>query len=334
MSILRYDVTTGDWLAYSTARAKRPDGFGGGAPAASTRPGPHDPNCPFCPGRESSTPPACDVEPDPSDPSRWSVRIVPNKFPALDPSASLERRHNGPLFREMDGHGRHELVVESPDHDRYLWEQPLEQVERLVHSLARRAKTLAADPELEVVQIFKNHGSRAGSSMPHPHLQIVATPIVPRLIRTKYHTAADYYNATGVSLYTELCRAELDAGERIVCVNEEFVAFAPYASRSPYETWIVPRRASSTFYDADPATLAALPSLLLDVLGRLARALGPPPFNLLIHSAPRRHADEPDFVWHIEILPRLATAAGFELATGMTINAVLPEDAARTLREA
>jgi UDPglucose--hexose-1-phosphate uridylyltransferase len=232
----------------------------------------------------------------------------------------------------MDGHGRHELLIESPDHARTLAQQPLEHVERVLRVLSRRARALAADPSLEVVQLFKNHGSFAGSSMPHPHFQILATPVVPRQIRIKYQVAAEYYNTTGASVYSELCRAELEAAVRLVSVNSEFVAFAPFASRTPYETWIVPRRAASTFENADPDTLTALAGLLLDVLGRLRRVLDDPPYNLVINSAPRRHADEPDFVWHMELLPRLTNAAGFELGTGMAINSVLPEAAAEALR--
>lgn len=331
MSTLRFDVTTGDWVAFSDLRGKRPDGFRKHA-QHSTLPPNYEPSCPFCPGNEASTPEATDLEPDPRDPSRWSVRLCGNKYPVLAPTASTSRRLLGPLFREMDGHGRHELLIESPDHARTLAEQPLEQVERLFHVLHRRARSLASDPSLELVQIFKNHGSLAGSSMPHPHFQILATPVVPRQIRIKYQMAAEYYNTTGTSVYSELCRAELEAAVRVVSVNSDFVAFAPFASRTPYETWIVPRRPASTFDNAEPMSLTTLAAILLDVLNRLARVLDHPPYNLVINSAPRRHADEPDFVWHIEVLPRLATSAGFELGTGMAINTVLPEVAAEALR--
>jgi UDPglucose--hexose-1-phosphate uridylyltransferase len=146
--------------------------------------------------------------------------------------------------------------------------------------------------------------------------------------------AAEYYNTTGSSVYTELCRAELESTSRVVSANAEFVAFAPFAARTAFETWILPRRPASTFDNAEPATLAALPEILLDVLGRVSRTLDDPPYNLVINSAPRRHADESDFVWHIEILPRLTTAAGFEIGTGMAINSVLPEIAAEALRAA
>lgn len=333
MSTLRFDVTTGDWVAFSSLRSQRPDGFHANPARSAARPS-HEPSCPFCPGNEASTPEATDLEPDPHDPSRWSVRTFANKYPVLEPSVSTERRLVGPLFREMDGHGRHEVLIESPDHARPLAEQSVEHLHRLLRVLHRRSRALASDPSLEVVQIFKNHGSRAGSSMPHPHFQLLATPIVPRQIRIKYQMAAEYYNVTGRSVYAELCRAELESGARVVSANAEFVAFAPFASRTAFEIWILPRRPASTFDHAEPATLAALPEILLDVLGRLSRTLDDPPYNLVVNSAPRRHADEPDFVWHIELLPRLTTVAGFEIGTGMAINSVLPETAAEALRAA
>ncbi|HET9954278.1 MAG TPA: galactose-1-phosphate uridylyltransferase [Polyangiaceae bacterium] len=331
MSILRFDVTTGDWLAYSSSRAHRPDGFGRvalSAPPAVAR----EPHCPFCPGNEALTPATIDVDPHPDDAESWCVRIVANKYPVLEPSASTLRRLAGPLFREMDGHGRHELVIETERHDLALPDQSPEHVLRLLRVLHRRSQALSRDPTLEVVQIFKNHGAVAGSSMPHPHFQILATPVLPREIRLKHETAAEYYNVAGVSVYTDLCRAELEVGTRIVSINDEFVAFAPYASRVPYETWILPRKAAPTFESADVMSLPLLAEILKQVLGRMKRALNDPPYNLVVNSAPRRHADEPDFVWHIEVLPRLTTTAGFELATGMAINTVLPEQAAEVLR--
>lgn len=334
MSLLRYDVTTGDWVVLASARGARPDRTGARRRSEPALPVSFDPDCPFCPGNEAKTPATIDAEPDAADGSRWSARLFENKFPALSSQANTERRVTGPLFRDMDGHGRHEVLVESPHHARALWDQPAEQVARVLELLHRRATALGRDPRLEVVQIFKNSGSVAGSSIPHPHFQIIATPIVPRQLRVKFNTAAEHYQVTGRSVYVELCRAEIESAVRMVASNESFVAFTPFASRTPYETWILPRRPAPTFDLAERATLPALAALLLDVLGRLRRVLDDPPFNLIVNSAPRRHADEPDFVWHIEILPRLSQPAGFELATGMAINPVEPELAAEKLRNA
>ena len=329
---LRFDVTTGDWVAFPVGRADRPSGF---ACAPSVRPTTaYDGNCPFCPGQEEKTPEAVDIEPDPEVPELWSVRAFANRYPALAPGVPTQRQDHGELFREMGGRGAHEVVVESPHHSRPLGLQPVEQLLRLVRLLHRRARALALDPTLEVVQIFKNHGRSAGSSLPHPHFQILAAPVVPRQIRTRYAVAAEYYHARGDSLYSALLRAELEDGSRIVLENEHYVAFAPFASRVPYETWIVPRLPSPSFGLAPAHTLPGLAEVMHGLLYRLHVALDDSAYNLTINGAPRRHVDEPDFVWHVEILPRVSAIAGFEFATGMAINTVLPEFAAERLRQA
>jgi UDPglucose--hexose-1-phosphate uridylyltransferase len=334
MAQLRYDPTMGDWIAFSTVRADRPH-----AEPVSTKPAAggqprSDPACPFCPGNEHATLSAIDVEPDPDEPERWSVRAFSNKYPALSHDVPDGRSAPAGMFRAMPGYGRHEVIVESPEHATMLADQPIAQVTRVLEVLRRRALALAREPRLEFVQIFKNHGSLAGSSLPHPHFQILATPVVPRQIRLRYQLAADFYNEHGVSVYSELFRSELEAKVRVVSSSPEFAAFSPYASRMPYETWIVPRNGAPTFDALEPSALPELARVLSDVLQRLRVVLHDPPFNLVILSAPRRHADEPDFVWHIEILPRLGTTAGFELSTGMAINSVFPEAAAEALRRA
>jgi UDPglucose--hexose-1-phosphate uridylyltransferase len=329
---LRYDVTTGDWVVFSSHRSARPFAYAGESDRASSAA--WDAACPFCPGNEAKTPLAVDSEPDPRDAERWLVRVFANKYPALIPDAPLTRDGTGPLFRQMGGHGVHEVVVCSPDHACPIARLSSEQVTALLRVLHRRYRALSLDLDLEVIQIFENHGARAGSSLPHPHIQIVAAPVVPRQIRLKYAMATEYYNAQGVSLYSDLCRAELDAKARVVIESRDFVAFAPYASRIPYETWIVPRDPKPSFGLADPACLPSLAQTLRELLQRLQVALGDPAYNLTLFCAPRRHSDEPDFVWHVEVLPRLATEAGFEFATGMAINSVLPELAAETLRGA
>ncbi|HTQ06947.1 MAG TPA: DUF4931 domain-containing protein [Polyangiaceae bacterium] len=327
---MRFDVTTGDWVVVAAERGARPDGLAVTPPERSPTED-FDPECPFCVTGDAVV---LDEELEPNDASRWSVRMIANKYPALRPELSSTRRQLGSMFHEMDGHGSHEVLIESPHHAVALTDQPLEHVERMLRVLHRRCRALALEPELEVVQIFKNSGAAAGSSQPHPHFQLIAMPIVPRQVRIKFEMAAEHFQLNGRSVYADVCAAELEARERLVATNADFVAFAPYASRAPYETWIVPRAPAPTFGLASGATLGPLADLLVDTLRRLRGVLGEAPFNLVINSAPRRHADEPDFVWHVEILPRLSQPAGFEIATGMAINPVPPELAASRLRAA
>jgi UDPglucose--hexose-1-phosphate uridylyltransferase len=329
--VQRFDVTLGDWVAYPVQRGERPTAYP--APMSLRPTQPFDANCPFCRGRESESPGLIDAELDPQS-KEWLVRVVTNKYPALVPSAPGERNGSGSFFTETGGRGVHEVVVESPDHSRPMAAQTPEHVLRILTVLRRRAVALASDPTLEIVQIFKNHGQRAGSSLPHPHFQIIGASVVPRQIRTKISMAAEHYHKRGRSLYEDMRNAELDDASRIILHNSEFVAFAPFASRTPYEVWILPKTNAPTYAQTEAEVLPALAEVLHSVLRRTHAALGDPPYNLTFAGAPRRHADEPDFVWHIQLMPRVSALAGFELATGMAINPILPETAAEKLRSA
>jgi UDPglucose--hexose-1-phosphate uridylyltransferase len=326
---LRFDATTRDWVVFAPQRSARPKEYE--EKTEPRRAGP-DRECPFCPGNEAQTLPAIDVETDPAAPERWLVRAFSNKYPALRPDALAKRDRAADLLQQMGGRGVHQVVVCSPDHAGSIARLPEPQITALLRVLQRRQRALNEDPTLELVQIFQNHGERAGASLPHPHLQIIGTPVVPQQLRLKYQIAAEYYQAQGVSLYQDLCRAELETQARIILEAPDFVAFAPFASRFAYQTWIVPRTPTPSFDLADPSCLPGLGRVLGEVLRRMQIALDDPAYNLTFFGAPRRHADEPDFVWHIDIVPRLEIQAGFELATGMAVNSVLPEDAAEALR--
>lgn len=327
---LRFDPTTRDWIVFAPQRSARPQE----TERRTTAPPPSSNRaCPFCAGNEAQTLPVTDVETDPAAPERWLVRAFPNKYPVLRPDLPASRARSGTAFQQqMGGRGAHEVVVSTPDHDCPISRLSEAHVSAILRVLHRRQRALSADPSLELVQIFQNHGERAGASLSHPHLQIIGTPVVPQQLRVKYQVAAEYYQAHGISLYQELCEAELDVGARVIIETPEFVAFAPFASRFPYQVWIVPREAAPSFDLAAPSCLPALARSLGEMLRRMHLALGDPAYNLTFFGAPRRHADEPDFVWHIDIVPRLEIQAGFELATGMAVNSVLPEDAAAALR--
>jgi UDPglucose--hexose-1-phosphate uridylyltransferase len=264
--------------------------------------------------------------------SKWLVRVIPNKFPALQIEEDVRRVEQGEVFRKMGGCGAHEVVIESPDHDRVLAAQPLEQIERVLRVVQRRSGDLMRDLRFQAVIAFKNHGDRAGTSLQHPHWQIIATPVVPHLLRLRCREAAEYYDRTGVSLYEVILREELRIERRVIAVNSEFVAFLPYAGHLPFEMWIFPRRPQASFQQLQPEQFRPLAQTLQVALMKLYVGLENPDFNLTIDTAPRGEEGEPWFRWHIRILPRLSTAAGFELGSGMAINTVLPESAADFLR--
>jgi UDPglucose--hexose-1-phosphate uridylyltransferase len=261
------------------------------------------------------------------------VRVIPNKFPALRIEEDHRRHEDGALFRFMGGCGAHEIIIETPEHGRLLDQQPVEQVEFVLRTLQLRFNDLMRDTRFQTIIIFKNHGEEAGTSLRHSHWQLIATPVVPRTLRLKHAVATDYFDQTGKCLYCELLEEELAAKERVVIENEHYAAITPYASRVPFETWVLPKVHHSSFGWVEAACLRPLAAVLKTVLGKLNQALDNPDYNLIINTAPRGDEDKRYFLWHIEILPRLAKPAGFELGSGMSINTVLPEEAAVFLRE-
>jgi UDPglucose--hexose-1-phosphate uridylyltransferase len=328
MPELRFDYATADWVVFAPLRKLRPHARGGGATPAVPDPASEHP-CPFCPGNESLTPHVLDQE---LDGGRWVIRVVPNKFPALQIEEPHQRLTDGPVFQRMGGCGAHEVVIETPEHTGWLANQPVEHIRRLIGVLHRRYVDLLRDRRFQAVIVFKNHGERAGTSLRHPHWQIIATPVIPRLLQWKHLQAQEHYNRTGICLYDQILSEELRMQTRVIASNAEFVAFLPYAGHLPFECWIVPRRPQAGFGLLQPSQHLPLAELLRWVLARLHVSLDDPDFNLTIDTAARGDEDEPYFRWHIRILPRLTTTAGFELGSGMSINTVLPEEGAEFLR--
>jgi len=329
MPELRKDPTVGRWVTIETERVRRPSDFI--RPRAARRGGP----CVFCPGHERETPPEIlayrGLGSTPADTPGWRVRVVPNKFPALRVEGDLERRGEG-LYDLMNGRGAHEVVIESPDHDQTLATLPLPAVEEVVHAYRERILDLRRDERLRSVLIFRNHGLEVGANHEHPHSQLLATPIVPLALRDEMHHARTYYNYRERCLFCDILHQELEQGIRLVAESPHVLAFAPFAARFPFETWLLPRRHAAAFETADDAVLRDLAAMLRTVLRKLQRAIGDPPNSLLLHSAPFGDGENPSYHWHAELIPLPAGLGGFEWGTGFHLNPMPPEDAARVLR--
>lgn len=335
MAELRYDHTTADWVVFAPLRKLRPHRDSTVTPVSAATGSDRQETCPFCPGNEALTPHEIFAirEYGAGPNSNWQVRVVPNKFPALRIEEDNVRIDLGPVFHQMGGCGAHEVVVESPHHEKYLAQLPVEHVELVLKTLQQRFCDLMRDRRFQSIIIFKNHGEAAGTSLRHPHWQIIATPVVPRLLRLKHIEATEYFDRYGRGLYSVILEEELAAESRIVAMNDDFVAFVPYAAHIPFELWIVSRRPESRFEELSGGENRSLATILKSVLLKLYSALENPDFNLTIDMPPRGDARGDGFQWHLRILPRLSTAAGFELGSGMSINTVLPEDAAAFLRQ-
>jgi UDPglucose--hexose-1-phosphate uridylyltransferase len=268
----------------------------------------------------------------PADSPGWQVRVVPNRFAALSPEGEVAIREPY-WFTNVTGVGVHEVVIESPVHNASPATLDAEQVTRVLVAAGERFNCLQQDRRLNYIALFRNSGFAAGSSLTHPHTQIIATPITPTNIRFEIEEARRHYDDRMHCVYCETIEKEREAGVRVMLETDEFLVFEPFASRWPFETWIVPKQHSSVLIPGGPDQVRPLAVALRAALSALYRALGDPAYNLVLHEAPLRDSCEDYWHWHIEILPRLSTAAGFELGTGIWINSVLPEDAAAYLRD-
>lgn len=309
-------------------RAHRPHAFEEDPPAGRRR------HCPFCPGSEAETPPEIFSLRDRGGPDTpgWRLRVVPNKFPAVVPDAlpvSAAERSD----RRRIGFGSHEVIIEDADHGATLSDLPAERIAELLEVVRRRFLALADNRRIRYVCFFKNHGKAAGATLEHTHSQLVALPLEPKLVAEEIAGARRRYRRTGRCYFCELAEPDLDAS-RLILATPGAVSLAPYAARAPYETWIVPRRHRSHFESARGAELEAIAAALRATLRMLEGALERPAYNLVLHTAPLRAAALPHYHWHFELIPRLSKLAGFEWGTGLYINPVPPEEAARRLRDA
>ena len=327
MSELRQNIITRDWVIIAPERAKRPHEYGIGVQSKLTIPT-YRPACPFCLGNEANT---GEETLRWSDDRGWQVRAVLNKYSAL---ASLgERvRHTQGLHRSISGVGAHEVIIEHPRHDMTTALLEITDVAHIIRVYQQRYLHFKSDPRVEAIIIFKNHGKGAGTSLEHPHSQIAAIPVVPSQFRSRIADAIRHFDDQGDCVFCETLADELASGERIIFENPNFVAFIPYAALSPFHIWIFPRYHSSCFEQISEPEIMGLAEALQVVLAKLYYGLDNPDYNYTIRSLPSKQEQTPYFHWYISIIPRITQTAGFEMGSGMYINASQPEESAKYLR--
>lgn len=327
MSELRQNMATKEWVVVARDRAKRPDEFAS-ADKVLTGDGPErDPSCPFCPGNEEAS---LEVMRVPAT-GPWRVRVVRNKYPALRPEDEFAHVAEG-VDRRRSGFGYHEVLVESPRHNSCSALATPEEVSLVFQVFQERGKALSADARLEHIIYFKNHGENAGTSLVHPHTQLVALPIVPYEIRSRTEEARRHFDDTGRCVFCEVLSEELRLRRRVVLETERFVAFVPYAASSPFHTWVVPRRHVASFLRATDEELTDLGGIVHRVFRKLYVGLHDPDYNYVIRSAPVQDTEQEYLHWYLTVVPRVTRAAGFELGSGMYINTAVPEESAAFLR--
>ncbi|MBM3249771.1 MAG: DUF4931 domain-containing protein [Candidatus Omnitrophica bacterium] len=339
MPELRKDPIIGRWVIIATERAKRPDQF-----SSSYAEAPAETACPFCEGAEDSTPPEIySVRPrgSPANSPGWELRVVPSISPFLKIEGDLERRGKG-LYDLMNGIGAHEVVIETNKHIANMADISEEQISRVITCYIDRMLDLEKDRRFKYVLVFKNYGwSSGGGRVKHSRSQLIATPVNPKRVKEELSGAHFYYDYHERCVFCDIIKQEMSSKDRMILDIDGFIAISPFASRFPFEVWIMPKKHSCDFTALEQDRRRDLARIMKQVLLKLKKGLNDPAYNYVIHSAPFRRPSKAgywksvdyDYHWHIEIIPRLTRVAGFEWGTGFYICPLTPEDAAKFLRE-
>ena len=329
MPDLRKDPIVSRWVIVAKSRAKRPHDF-------ATTPKVHaGAFCPFCEGQESQTPGeiiAYRRAGTQANRPGWRVRVVPNKFPALEIEGDLNKRGEG-MYDTMRGVGAHEVIIESPEHVLSTSNLSDDHLREVLWVYRDRLLDLKKDRRLVYGMIFKNVGEAAGASLEHTHSQLIVTPIVPINVAEEMSGSLEFFRYRGRCVFCDMIHQELASDRRVVVDSPGFVAFCPFASRFPFETWILPKRHSSHYETLSGGEAEDLARVLRQVIAKIEAAVDHPAYNYIIHTAPFDSHELGHYHWHIEIIPRLTKTAGFEWGTGFYINPVPPEEAGAFLRE-
>ncbi len=329
MPEFRQNFATKEWIILATERGKRPSDFHRKPEDQKEPTSTYEKDCPFCRGNEKLT-----TEPQLTFPSEenWQVRVVTNKYAALDPSLDPTRREDG-AFLSVDGFGRAEVVIENPYHNANPATMNPPDIELVLKAYRERQRDLSRDGKINLVTIFRNHGFRAGTSLAHPHSQVIATPIIPPHVRYPIQQAIMHFDTFGKCVYCEMLEEELRQKERIIFESDNFVAFCPYAARSPFESRIYPKRHMASYVSINDGEIEELAVVLRRVLAGVFHGLGDPDYNYIIRSSPVGDENVRHLHWYFVIVPKITIPAGFEIGSGIYINTVSPEESAEFLRE-
>ena len=357
MSELRQDPTTREWVIIATERRRRPHEF---EEASSGKINTADipeysKDCPFCPGNEHLSPhetASYRASGTGSNAKGWWVRVIPNKYAALSMNAgdnaalyegegvrTVNTDFTGyffpratEIFRTKPGIGAHEVIIDTPKHNEQLEFFSDKQIQELFLMYRERYIGLHENSKIRYIIIFKNHGVHAGTSIAHSHSQIIATPVIPLTLRNNISQARFYYDEVGRCIFCDMIQAEIVDGRRIILQTDDFIAFHPFASVSPFETWIMPLNHDPCFANISVDKVKALGILVKKVLRAMYDALKDPDYNFMFNNPPVADEKEDYYHWSLRIIPRLTMKAGFEIGTGMSINTAIPEETAEFIR--
>lgn len=323
-SELRQDIVTGAWVVVATSRAKRPDDF---RRKAIDKPSENKDGCIFC-DRSKQAKPLLVYEKSEKD---WSLVVIPNKYPAFDYSATLNKRTEGP-FAIVTGVGYHEVII-TRDHEKHIALMTTPQVMEIMNAYQERYLNLMNKRFVDYISIFHNHGREAGASLVHPHSQLIAMPVIDPDVYRSLNGSDNYWHKNKKCVHCVMIEWEKEDKKRLIFENKDFIAFCPFVSRAAFEVRIYPKYHAPYFERITPESKIQLAEALRISLAKINIGLDNPPYNFFLHTAPCDGKDYPHYHWHFEILPKTSIWAGFELSTGIEISTIEPEKAAEFLRE-
>ncbi len=344
MNEMRYDWLGDRWVIFAPNRILRPDNY-----RDTSRPKSNplsfaptdritDDQCPFCAGHEQQTPPPTLVLKNPSA-HDWSVRVVPNKFPAFDSAndsplctdPQCTSANNSDLFLRKQTRGGHEVIIEAPNHIQSITQLPTEHAALIFEAYQERLRYWRSVHAMRYAVVFKNNGADAGASLVHAHSQLICTDFLPTDVLKTQLRSNEYFQTHRRCYACDVLEKEIQSNERIVAQTDSFVALCPFASRLPYSVSILPIQHQSAFEECSPCQLVELARLVQSTLRSIECEHPQAAYNYVLQTAPLDDHNPAAFHWRLKVLPRLIKVAGFEWSSDCYINTVLPEEAAKAL---
>lgn len=334
MSELRQNLASREWVVIAPGRAKKPKSLDVSIAKIRASDKVRDPSCPFCPGNDTEFPLEEKFRIDGPE-GAWKTRVIDNKFKlfaadlcSLNPEPFL----NEGIYKKLDACGGHELIIETPEHNKTIIDMSREEVKNIILAILNRYHAFRKSGNL-ITLIFKNYGAMAGQSQIHSHTQIVNSRIVPSYVRLLLNEAQRYFDDNGTCVFCDILHYELENGRRLICENENYAAFVPYAAGSEHETWIMPKYHCPGLDALEGGKIDRLADILRIVFKKFYKAIEDPDFNFVIRNAPYPLIGVPYYHWHIELLPTVKIIGGFERGTRIPVNTASPEESAKLLRE-
>jgi UDPglucose--hexose-1-phosphate uridylyltransferase len=335
MSLFRQNLANKEWVIISPERGKKPNDFLSGITGKPVSKDEYRKDCPFCPGNEEDFAVAEQDRITDKD-GKWTVKAIDNRYKVLDkfptcPAVPDSFSSEG-IYQKLEGCGNHEVIIETNKHDKTIIDLSSKELMNILGLYIKRYRFYGENPNNLITTIFKNYGALAGQTQLHSHSQIVGSRVVPAYVRSLLYEAQRHFDQFGSCVFCDIIKFEKKENKRVVYENSDYISFVPFAAGSEHETWILPKTHSATIYDLEDESIASLADCLQTILKKFYHSIGNPNFNYVFRIAPYPLSKVPFYHWYIQILPRTKIIGGFEQATRIPVNTVLPEDSVQMLK--